>query len=139
MSAETPEYVLDSFALLAFLQDEPGGDRIKAVLAQAEAGRARLAMAIVNLGEAIYIIEREKGLTAAHAALAAIDQLPITLVDADRSLTLSAAHIKANHALAYADAFAAALAESSRATLLTGDPEFRQMEEEIKIEWLPQI
>jgi hypothetical protein len=35
-----------------------------------------------------------------------------------------------------ADAFAAALAKESRAELVTGDPEFRPLEKEIKVQWL---
>jgi predicted nucleic acid-binding protein len=49
---------------------------------------------------------------------------------------LDAAHIKANHALSYADAFAVAAAIRESATILTGDPEFETVESLVKIEWL---
>ena len=48
-----------------------------------------------------------------------------------------AAHIKAGHAISYADAFAVALAQDRGATILTGDPEFKEVEHLIPIEWLP--
>ena len=85
-----------------------------------------------------YIVEREKGLTAAQSLIAAVDQLPVIIVDADRKLTFLAAHWKARYAVAYGDAFALALAEQMGATVLTGDPEFREVGDAAVIEWLPQ-
>lgn len=138
MSADRLRYVLDSFALLAYFGAEPGEPQVKAVLARATAGHAAAYLSIINFGELIYITEREQGVFAARRAIAAVDQLPIAVIEADRRLTFSAAHIKAHHRLSYADAFAAALAQQTQATLLTGDPEFRAVEHLITIEWLPQ-
>ncbi len=131
-----PVYVLDSFALLAHFQAEPGGERVRAVLAQAEKKQAEVYLSIINYGEAIYITEREKGLTAAHRLIAAIDQLPITVIEADRPLTFAAAHLKAQYPISYADAFALALAQQRQAALLTGDLEFRKVEQLVTVEWL---
>jgi predicted nucleic acid-binding protein len=47
-----------------------------------------------------------------------------------------AADFKARHKLSLADAFAAALAKERKAELITGDPEFKALEKEIKIGWL---
>jgi ribonuclease VapC len=131
-------FVLDSYALLAHYQNESGGPRVKAVLAQAEKQRADVYLSIVNYGEALYILEREEGLMTAQDLIATIDQLPIMVVEADRKLTFAAAHLKAHHPISYADAFALALAQQKQAVLLTGDPEFRKVESLITIEWLPQ-
>ena len=138
MKAKPTTYVLDSFALLAHLQAEPGGPRVTAVLTQARKGQAEVYLSIVNYGEAVYITERERGLTAAQHLIAIVDQMPIIVVEADRKLTFAAAHLKAHYAIAYADAFALALAQQRLAVLLTGDPEFRQVESLVTIEWLPQ-
>jgi predicted nucleic acid-binding protein len=132
-----PVFVLDSYALLAYYQNESGGPRVKAVLAQVERQRAEAYLTIVNYGEVIYILEREEGLTIAQDLIAVIDQLPITIVEADRRLTFAAAHLKAHYSIFYADAFAIALAQHKQAILLTGDPEFRQVESLVPIEWLP--
>jgi ribonuclease VapC len=129
---------LDSFALLAYLQTEPGGPRVKAVLAQAEKKQAEVYSSIINYGEAVYITEREQGLPAAHKLIAAVDQLPITIVEADRRLAFAAAHLKAHYPISYADTFVVALAQQKQAVLLTGDPEFRKVEHLVTIEWLPQ-
>lgn len=134
---ERPRYVLDSFALLAYLGGEAGEARVKAVLTDANRGLAEAFLSIINYGETIYIVEREQGLNAARKTIAAVDQLPITVLPADRELTFAAAHVKAHYPISYADAFAIALAQTTGATILTGDPEFRQVEQLARIEWLP--
>jgi ribonuclease VapC len=53
-------------------------------------------------------------------------------------LAVTAAHIKAEYPLAYADAFAAALAMNKGATLVTGDPEFEVLKNRLPIQWLGQ-
>jgi predicted nucleic acid-binding protein len=84
-----------------------------------------------------YITERERGLEKVHEVLATIRSLPIVLLPADEKVVLAAAHIKANHRLAYADAFAAATAKLWQGRLLTGDPEFDSLNDgEITVEWL---
>ena len=93
-------------------------------------------MTVINVGEVLYVTERRRGPTGARAAIALLDLLGVRVVDADRRLTFAAAHIKANHALSYADAFAAALARRLDAVLITGDPEFRSVESLVRIEWL---
>jgi len=130
------EYVMDSYALLAYLEGEPGGDRVKELLEAATEGKCRLYMSMVNLGEVVYIVERERGLPKAQEALACIDELPIEIVDADRNLTLAAAHLKTQWSIAYADCFAAALSQVKSAPLVTGDPEFRKASPALQVEWL---
>ena len=138
MSADVPIFVLDSFALLAYFEAEPAAARVKEVLVQAASGRATVVLSTVNFGEVVYITERERGLATAQTVIGALDQLPITLVDADRDLALAAAHVKAHHSVAYADAYAIALAEQNVGVVLTGDPEFKAVEHLVAVEWLPQ-
>jgi len=130
--------VLDSFALLAYLEDEAGAADVKDMLTAAQRKQAALWMSVINLGEALYITEREQSLEAAHVVLAAVDQLPIEVVEADLSLTLDAAHLKAHHSISYADAFAGALAMKRDAAVVTGDPEFEKVESLVHIHWIPQ-
>lgn len=134
----TGDYVLDSYALLAYFEAEPGSEQVRRLLETAKEGKCRLCMCVVNLGEIIYIIERERGLPKAQEALARIDELPIEILNADRVLTLTAAHLKMDCAIAYADCFAAALSQINNATLVTGDPEFNKIKADcnVRIEWL---
>jgi len=132
-------YVLDSYALLAYLEAEPGGSRVAELLEAAIEQKCRLYLCVVNLGEVMYIAERERGLPKAQETLARIDELPVEVVTADRTLTLAAAHLKAQWPLAYADCFAAALSQIKNAPLVTGDPEFHKVGpgSTLQLEWLP--
>lgn len=137
MSGNNGPWVLDSYALLAYLGAEPGHQRVDELLRSGAAGRAELYLCLINYGEVLYIIERERGLTQTQLAIAAIDQLPLQVVEADRELTFEAAHVKAGFALAYADCFAVALARRIRGVVVTGDPEFREVSQMVDVEWLP--
>ena len=137
-SSQADEYVLDSYALLAYLEAEPGSDRVRELLEAGEARKCHLYMCVVNLGEVMYIVERERGLPRAQETLARIDELPIEIVNADRTLTLTAAHLKVDCPIAYADCFAAALSQLKNAALVTGDTEFRKIKPDrnVRVEWL---
>jgi len=136
VNPDEPVYLLDSYALLAYLNDEPGKERVQEALALAEKHKCRTVMCMVNLGEVLYLTERRRGLTMVHSVLALVETLPLKLLDATRDLVLDAAHIKANHALSYADAFAVAAALRENAIILTGDPEFESVEQIVMVEWL---
>lgn len=131
-------YILDSFALMAYLEDEVAGEQVTDILRRAAAEETHIYFSLINYGECLYIIEREQGLTKAQEMIAVIDQLPIEIVSVDRSRIFAAAHIKAHYSLSYADAFVVALAQEFNATSLTGDPEFRLVENIISVRWLPQ-
>ena len=128
--------VLDSWALLAFFKDEPEGHAVEELIHKASADKVRLYLSVVNWGEVFYGMWRAGGKDAAQSAAEDLSRLPIELVDADLHLTRQAATYKATHKMSYADCFAAALAKSKNAELLTGDPGFKSLEKEIKINWL---
>ncbi len=135
-AANNPAYLLDSFALLGYLNNEPAKARVEAALAMAEKKKCRALMCTINLGEVLYQVERLRGFTAAQRTLVLVESLPIVLLEATRELVLDAAHIKATNRLSYADAFVVAAALHEPATVLTGDPEFEVVEELIQVEWL---
>lgn len=128
--------ILDSFALLALLRDEPGAELVRDLLIRASTGEIALMMSEINLGEVLYHTERRYGADEAGKTLVEIEALPIQMVGVTRSRILAAAHLKANYRLAYADAFAAALAREHGAALVTGDPEFRALGGLLTVEWL---
>ena len=133
---DSARVVLDSFALVAYLQGETGKAKVESLLRQTEAGSIELYLSIVNLGEVAYILERDVGLEKTRETLGVMDELPITLVAADRKRVLAAAHIKAQYAISYADAFAVALAQELDARLVSGDPELTIVESLISVEWI---
>lgn len=128
--------VLDSFALLTFLRDEPGAEKVAALLEKAEQRGQPLQMTEVNYAEVQYIIRRKDGDAAWRVVAGELAALPIEFHTADRRLADQAADFKARHSMSLADAFAAALAKSRNAELVTGESEFKQIEGEIKIGWL---
>ena len=130
--------VLDSHALLAFFQGEQAAPVVKRILLEAEAGRHRLLLCVVNWGEIYYNILRRTSPDMAERMAREIAIMPIELVpvEADLQLVRQAALYKASGRLAYADAFAAALAKLRNAELITGDHDFKAVEGEIKIGWL---
>ena len=127
--------VLDSYAVLAHLYDEPASTRVREILRDSERGEP-VYLSTINLGEILYITERGKGVDAASRALGAIDQLALTQVDATRSRALTAARIKARVPISYADAFAVSTALEFDCHVVTGDPEFESVTDLIDIEWL---
>ena len=134
----TKTFVLDSFAVLALLGRELGSQEVADLLRKAQEEEIRVLMTWVNAGEVAYIVERRRGMERMYAALAAMEATALEILPVERELALLAAHIKAEHAIAYADAFAAALAQHCGAKLVTGDPEFRLLEGVLDIHWLPQ-
>ena len=130
--------VLDSWALIAFFEDEPAAEQVEKLLAQAAAEKHKLLLSVVNWGEIYYNTMREVSQGAAEQTAREIAALPIDIVGVGDDLTLArqAAIYKATHKMAYADCFAAALAKVKNCELLTGDPEFKEVEKEIKINWL---
>ena len=137
VTAETHSHVLDSFALLALFQGESGGLKVRELLERAERGEIVLTMTTVNLGEVVYRTEREYGLERAQEVLGKIVEYNLSLRDVDRDLALTAAHLKARHKMSYADCLVVALAQQLDATVVTGDPDFKQVERLITVEWLP--
>jgi len=133
---------LDAFAWLAWLQDEPGAAAVQRWLDEAEGGRAECVTSIINLGEAYYRLVRVERREAAESLwrMAVRGTLPVSVKDATRRRVRRAAELKANHAIAYADAFAVATALEFRSTLLTGDPEIKPLEgkQDLEVQWLPR-
>lgn len=136
MARRPKSIVLDSWAVLAYLEDENPGKQVAEILANAHEHGMSLLMTTINAGEVWYILAREVSETEAERAVTDLKRLGIQFLDADWNLTRLAAGFKAKHRMSYADCFAAALAKENRADLVTGDKEFRQVESEIKIHWL---
>lgn len=110
-------YALDSWAVISLLGDEPAAGRVQEVLEH-----ERPVMSWINLGEVYDIVRRDQNESEARDVVRDLrSRLSLDLPTEAR--VLSAAAIKADQAMAYADAFAAATAIAANATLLTGDPE----------------
>jgi len=133
---DSPIFILDSFAVLAYLTDEPSAARIEKLIEDAKREKCRLLLPLINLGEILYITERRGGVAKAQDTLALLRQLPVEILPADEQAVFSAAHVKANYTLSYADAFVVAAAQKEGAIVLTSDQEFQSVKVLIAIEWL---
>jgi ribonuclease VapC len=130
--------VLDSWALLAFYKDEQCASEVENLIQQAADKGKPLLLSAVNWAEIHYSLERAGGRAVADRVADQIAELPIQIVGVGDDLKTArmAATFKAAHKMSLADAFAAAIAKEKKAELVTGDPEFRALEGQIKIHWL---
>lgn len=128
--------VLDAWAVLALLEDEPAGEKVADIIADAHEAGDPLMMTVVNAGEVWYIIARETSEAEAERGVQEIKELGIEFVDADWKLTQAAAAFKSKHRMSFADCFAAALAKEKKALLVTGDPEFKQVQDVVQIQFV---
>ena len=128
--------VLDSWALMCYLEQEAGHEKVIDLFEQASHSSKPLLMCVVNWGEVYYQVMRRLGEARAQEIERLIRSFPITLVEADLDLTREAARFKASKRMSYADCFAVALAKQKKADLYTGDHEFRAIEKDIKVVWL---
>lgn len=130
--------VLDSWAMIAYLEDEPAAEKVANIIADAHDEDIPLLMTVVNAGEVWYIVARQTSTTDADASIKQLRDLGIQFVDADWVLAKDASYFKSRNKMSYADCFAAALAKQRKAQLATGDYEFKQIENEVAINWLRQ-
>ena len=131
-----PSTILDSHALIALLREEAGGDKVRQILEKAAERDQPVHMTEVSYAEVQYIVRRKEGDEAWAAIALELIATPIQFHPADRRLADLAADFKARFKMSLADAFAAALAKEKKGELVTGDPEFKALEKEIKINWL---
>ncbi len=128
--------VLDSWALLAYFEGEHAGAKVTQLLKEAAEKERSLLISVVNWGEVLYVIEARYGKDKRDEIEHLMNQMHLEVIDADQDLTRLAAHLKATEKLPYADCFAAALALNKKAVLLTGDRNFRSIEDRIRILWI---
>jgi len=136
MARKPKAIVLDSWSVLAYLEDEPAGEKVADIIVDAHENSITLMLTNVNAGEVWYIIARETSEKEADNGIAQLRSLGIELVAIDWKLARQAAIFKSKHKMSFADCFAAALAKEQNGELVTGDHEFMQVEDEVKIHWL---
>ncbi len=136
MAKKAKAYVLDTWAVIAYLEDEPSGEQVEELIATAHEEQIPIYMSVINVGEVWYTMAREISEEEADASVKTLRDLRIQFEDADWEITQEAARFKSQHKMSYADAFAAALAKIKKADLITGDNEFKPLDGEIKISWV---
>lgn len=125
MAEPAEPIVLDAYAVLSVLGDEPGADEVAGILSNPA---YTVFINAINVGEVTSIVLRRHGPEEARKVEDAIYDHPrIQVAGATRERIRAAAELKAGAGLSLADAFAAALALELGAELVTGDPEFESL------------
>ena len=128
--------VLDASAMLAMFFGQPGMEQMRDLFHKASEADRPVFITAVNWAEVLYKMERRHGKAGLETARQFERTTPLEAVPVDRELAESAALLKNSHKLGLADAFAAALAKSKKAELVTADTDFKALEKEIKVVWL---
>jgi len=125
--------LLDTYAVLAYLQGEKGSEVVKDILAS----KNTVLMNEINIGETYYILTKSQNLEKAEFFLNTIlPSLNIKPLGNTLNDVIEAARIKARYPISYADAFVVATALREKAIIVTGDPDFRHLEQTVKIRWI---
>lgn len=128
--------VLDSWPVIEWiLGREPVRGAVRALLTEAEAGKALLLMSAINVGEVYYFLRKRDSEKLAEEWRRSSRSIPVRIETPTLEDIWSAATLKGKFSISYADAFAAALALEHHCPLVTGDPEFRSVKD-LDIEWI---
>ena len=125
-------YVLDASAVIRFLTNGIGEEKVDALIRRSRQREVRLRISMVNWGEALYVLAGMVGLEKATSDLKAMSAV-MESVAIDEELAEAAAIVKFHYKLGYADCFAAALAMRMDATLVTTDPDFAKLGKKLKL------
>ena len=122
-------YVLDTSALIAYLAQEEGGDRLKQL-------RSSAALPFIVLTELYYVVARKQGQTLADDTVHYVLAWHLPILTADERISLSAGYLKSQYQLGIADSYIAAFAIAHSATLVTKDSDFRILEPTVTLMYL---
>lgn len=125
------KYVLDTSALMAYLEAEEGFDRVENILSDEE-----VILPFISLMELYYISLQEQGQTIADQRYAAFRRYPV-IWQFDEQTTLTAARLKAANRISFADSLIAAIAIRYGAILIHKDPEYDELAGQLEMEALP--
>ena len=132
----TKRILFDAHAILKWTQKEAGYQKVRSLMLACRDESVTGYMNQINLGEVYYKTIRAVGKHPAQDFLQNFLLLPITITLPDSDLIWKAAEIKAEYPISYADCFAAATALRYDATIVTGDPEFKNLGPLVSVEWL---
>ena len=131
-----PSRIYDSFAILKLFQKERHYEKVARLLEADLRGREAPLLQIINFGEVIYRTKKDFGEEAKIRVIRNVIRLGFRIIPASDSLVYAAAELKGSYSISYADAFLLATALREKATIVTGDPDFKKVESLCRIEWV---
>ena len=132
-------YVLDSSAVLRYLHNQAGSDRVAEIIKGHLAGDCQALTAAPHWGQIAGITYKLYGKREMEQVLSRLGAFGLQVVAADGDSAVRAASIKVGTGLPYVDSFGMELAgrDSSR-VLVTADFDFKAaVSQKVKIEFLP--
>ncbi len=130
-------YLLDTSALFALRDNEPGADRVEEILRDAKDEKCQAYVSFMSFMELFYNVWREAGKGEAHRAFLEMKMLPMKRIETSDPVLLLAGELKAGYPLSLADSWIAATAIDLQATLIHKDPEFESIKGRLSAEPLP--
>ncbi len=130
-------YALDASALLRFLDNEPGSDRVTEIIKAHLAGKSKAIVSALHWGEIAGVTCKIHGRIAMDLVLARLETFGLEIVPATAERAVRASLIKLNKGIPYVDAFGAELAGSADHVLVTADFDLKPAHKDIKIQFLP--
>ena len=137
MNEDKTIYILDTSALLTYIEDEEGSDDVEKILMEAEKENVTIFLAFISITEIFYITAREKGPSEALKRLELVNSLALQVKESDEELNISAGKLKAKHKISLADSYIAALSLNYNGIIVHKDPEFEELLPSIKEYRLP--
>ena len=135
--------VVDSYTILCWMQNEPGSDLIHSLLDKASNGEESLFISVVSMAEVYHSLFKNTDEEQTNIFFDDLKKkvIPIEIVPITNKRAWKAAQLKNYFGIPFSDAFTASLAAELKATLVTGDSQFYELEQKgvIQIEWLPEI
>ncbi|MDH7579123.1 MAG: type II toxin-antitoxin system VapC family toxin [Bacillota bacterium] len=117
--------IFDAFAVLCWMQEEPGSSYINHLMEEAEKEAVKIQISAINIGEIFYRLLKSGKNQEATSFLSDIKRksFPWQVVPANNTRVWEAAKLKGKYRISYADAFAMALAKETGGEIVTRDPE----------------
>ncbi len=134
---ENKAFLLDTSALFCLKDDEEGAAKVEKILEESKKGDNRTIISFMTGMEYLYINLIRYGEETARRAYLELTLLPISIIESNEEIRLTAAELKAKHAISVADAWIAATALFEGAVLVHKDPEYESMPKSIKQLALP--
>lgn len=131
-------YVLDSSALIRYIDDEAGAERVEELLGDCVAGRIGICISALQWGEIAGNLRKRQGASQERRILSSLLPTEAEIVSVNGERAVRAAEIKVDRKVSYADAIALELAMSfSDHVFVTADYGFKDVADLARIEFLP--
>jgi len=131
-------FVLDSSAVIRYIDNEAGGDRVNAIFKACVKRQAEVCLSAVQWGEVAGNLRTRFGASQQKRILDSLIPMEVEIVPVSAERAVRAAELRVDRSISYADAFALDLAmDSADRVLVTADNDFKKVDDMARIEYLP--